>query len=450
MSRTDRSPHVVIVGSGFGGMAAAHGLARASVRITIVDRANHHLFQPLLYQVATAALSPADIAAPIRRVFRHQSNVSVMLADVTAVDLQGNRVVLADGFLEYDVLILAAGVTHAYFGHDAWALDAPGLKTLKDALTIRQRVLMAFEIAEREPDPDRRRACLTFVIVGGGPTGVELAGTLAEVTRQTLARDFRHINTASARVILIEAGPRLLSAYTDDLSNSARLQLEKLGVAVWTGMQVTGLDAAGVNIGSERIDSRTVLWAAGVAASPLAQTLGVPLDRTGRVLVEPDLTIPGHVNAFVIGDLAHIEIDGALVPGVAPAAMQQGRQTAVNIARSLRGQPHQPFRYRDKGMLATIGRGAAVAKIGPIKASGHLAWLLWLFIHIYFLIGFRNRLIVMIHWAWLYATFDRGARLITEPLKQPLIESRAVPRSPASHPDETAKAAQHAGKRGLS
>ena len=425
MSKADRSPHVVVVGSGFGGMAAAAGLKRAPVQVTIIDRANHHLFQPLLYQVATAALSPADIAAPIRRVFRHQANVSVILADAMSIDVAGKSVTLADGAVDYDVLILAAGVTHAYFGHDAWAEFAPGLKTLKDALAIRRHVLMAFEIAEREPDLARQRSWLTFVIVGGGPTGVELAGTLAEVARETLARDFRHINTASARVILVEASPRVLGAYTEELSASARSQLEKLGVAVWTGVQVTGIDALGVCIGPERIDARTVLWAAGVAGSPLAQTLGVPLDRVGRVFVEPDLTIKGRDDVYVIGDLAHVEADGALVPGVAPAAMQAGRHTALNIVRTLRGQPREPFRYRDKGMLATIGRGAAVAKIGPIKASGYFAWLLWLFVHIFFLIGFRNRLIVMIHWAWSYVTFDRGARLITEALKEPLVESYA-------------------------
>jgi NADH dehydrogenase len=433
MSKTDRSPHVVIVGSGFAGMAAARGLRRAPVQVTIVDRANHHLFQPLLYQVATAALSPADIAAPIRRVFRHQSNVRVMLADATDIDTERKRVVLADGAVDYDVLILAAGVTHAYFGHDVWAIYAPGLKTLKDALTIRQHVLMAFEIAERELDLDQQRAWLTFVIVGGGPTGVELAGTLAEVSRQTLARDFRHVNTASARVILVEASRRVLGTYTDKLSDSARSQLEKLGVAVWTGMQVTSVDADGICIGPERIHAKTVLWAAGVAGSPLARTLGVPLDRAGRVLVESDLTIPGHDDIYVIGDLAHVEQEGILVPGVAPAAMQAGWHTAENVIRDMRGQPRLPFRYRDKGMLATIGRGAAVAKVGPIEASGFFAWLLWLFIHIFFLIGFRNRLIVMIHWAWSYATFDRGARLITEPLKQPLLRSEADPRCSTSN-----------------
>jgi NADH:ubiquinone reductase (H+-translocating) len=423
MSATEQRPRVVLVGSGFGGQAAVRALRRAPVRITIVDRSNHHLFQPLLYQVATAALSPADIAAPIRRIFRHQTNVSVLLAEATAINVTEKRVVLLDGSIDYDILILATGATHAYFGHDDWALFAPGLKSLKDALRIRQRVLMAFEVAERETDDARRRAWMTFVIVGAGPTGVELAGTLAEVTRQTLARDFRHINTASARVILVEASPRVLGAYTEDLSQAARQQLEKLGVTVWTGMQVTGIDADGVSIGHERIHAHTVIWAAGVAASPLAQTLGVPLDRAGRVLVEPELTIPGHDDVYVIGDLAHVECDGSLVPGVAPAAMQEGWHAAQNIIRTLRGRPREPFRYVDKGMLATIGRGAAVAKVGPIKASGHFAWLLWLFVHILFLIGFRNRLLVMIQWAWLYFTFDRGARLITEPLKEPLITS---------------------------
>jgi NADH dehydrogenase len=401
---------------------AARALGRAPVSITIVDRSNHHLFQPLLYQVATAALSPADIASPIRRILRSQSNVRVMLADATAVDVSAKHLILADGSVDYDILILAAGATHAYFGHDAWSEHAPGLKCLKDALLIRQRVLLAFEVAERESDAVKRRAWMTFVIVGAGPTGVELAGTLAEVSRQTLARDFRHINTASARVILIEASPTVLGAYPADLRDAARRQLEKLGVAVWTGVEVTGIDADGVTIGHERIHARTVLWAAGVAASPLAKSLGVPLDRAGRVVVERDLTIPGRDDVYVIGDLAHVEHRGILVPGVASAAMQEGRHVATNVIRSLRGQERLPFQYVDKGMLATIGRGAAVAQIGRFKTSGFVAWLLWLFVHILFLIGFRNRLVVMIQWAWSYVTFDRGARLITETLKEPLVE----------------------------
>jgi NADH dehydrogenase len=413
--------HVVIVGAGFGGLAAARALRRHPVRITIIDRSNHHLFQPLLYQVATAALSPADIASPIRRIFRHQKNVSVMLADATAVNVAEKRLILADGEVHYDFLIVATGATDAYFGHDAWADCAPGLKSLKDALAIRRRMLMAFEVAEREPDRSRQRAWMTFVIVGAGPTGVELAGTLAEVARRTLARDFRHVDTGSARVILVEAGPRVLSAYREELSASARRQLESLGVVVRTGVQVTGVDAQGVWLGHEHIPARTVLWAAGVAGSPLAGTLAARLDRAGRVLVNADLTIPGHDDVYVIGDLAHLEQRGRIVPGVAPAAIQEGRHVALNIARSLRGQPRRLFHYVDKGMLATIGRGAAVAQIGPIKASGFLAWLLWLFVHIYFLIGFRNRLAVMFQLAWSYFTFDRGARLITEPLKEPLV-----------------------------
>jgi NADH dehydrogenase len=423
MTTPEKPPHVVIVGGGFGGLSAARALRNARVSITIVDRSNHHLFQPLLYQVATAALSAADIAAPIRRIFRHQKNVSVILADATAVDTSARKLVLADGSLDYDYLVIATGATHAYFGHDDWAKHAPGLKSLHDALNIRRRVLIALEVAEREPDEARRRACMTFVIVGAGPTGVELAGTLAEVMRQTVARDFRQINTASARVILIEATSRVLGAYTEKLSAAALTQLEKLGVTVWTGVQVTGVDEDGVSVGPERIHARTVLWAAGVAASPLAKSLGAPLDRAGRVIVEPDLGVPGLERTYVIGDLAHFETDGRLVPGVAPAAMQQGSHVAANIIRDLGGQPGKPFVYSDKGMLATIGRGAAVAKIGPISASGVIAWLLWLFVHILFLIGFRNRVVVMIQWAWSYFTFDRGARLITDPLSGPLIST---------------------------
>ena len=442
-------PHVVIIGAGFGGLAAVRGLRRVPVRITIVDRSNHHLFQPLLYQVATAALSPADIAAPIRRIFRGQGNVSVVLAEATGVDVDGRRVILADGSIDYDILIVATGATHAYFGHEEWAEFAPGLKSLGDALEIRRRMLLAFEIAEREPEEARRRAWMTFVIVGAGPTGVELAGTLAEVSRQTLARDFRRINTASARVILVEAGDRVLPAFEEPLSESARKQLEELGVSVWTGVKVTAIDAEGVGIGSERVEARTVLWAAGVAGSPIARTLGVPLDRAGRVAVEPDLTVPGREEIYVIGDLARIEQDGAPVPGVAPAAMQQGEHAARNIAAALAGRPRRPFRYVDKGMLATIGRGAAVGKVGRFRFTGLVAWLLWLFVHILFLIGFRNRLVVMIQWAWSYFTFDRGARLITAPLREPLVASptaeslggspeprplRLDPRAVSSHP----------------
>jgi NADH dehydrogenase len=418
-------PHVVIIGAGFGGLTATRALKRAPLRITLIDRANHHLFQPLLYQVATAALSPADISAPVRRILRRQKNVEVLLADASAIDLLTQRVILADGEVGYDFLILATGATHAYFGHDDWARLAPGLKTLKDALVIRQRFLMAFEIAERQRDLDVRRAWMTFVIVGAGPTGVELAGTLAEVARQTLARDFRHIDTSQTRVVLVEAAPKVLGTFDVQLSSKARQQLEKLGVEVRLGLPVSEITSEGVRLGEVWITARTVIWAAGVAASPLARTLNVPLDRAGRVMVQPDLTIPGHENVYVIGDLAHFEQDGKPVPGIAPAAMQEGWQAATNVLRTIRHEPRLPFRYHDRGMLATVGRGAAVAHIGPIRASGYLAWWLWLFVHIFFLIGFRNRLMVMIQWAWSYVTFDRGARLITEIPSAPLMTAQS-------------------------
>ena len=416
-------PHVVILGAGFGGLNAVRALQRAPVRVTVIDRANHHLFQPLLYQVATAALSPADISAPIRRILRRQKNVEVLLAEATAIDLPSRRVVLADGEVDYDFLIVATGATHAYFGHADWERLAPGLKTLKDALQIRQRILLAFEIAEREPDERLRHEWMTFVIVGAGPTGVELAGTLAEVARQTLARDFRHIDTAQARVVLVEAATKVLGTFVDSLSAKAQDQLKRLGVDVRLGLPVSEITAGGVQVGSEWIGARTIIWAAGVAASPLARSLNVPLDRAGRVLVEPDLTLPGHANVYVIGDLAHLEQEGKPVPGIAPAAMQEGRHAASNLLRSLGGQERLTFHYHDKGTLATIGRGAAVAHIGSIRTSGYLAWILWIFVHIFFLIGFRNRLVVMIQWAWSYITFDRGARLITEGLTRPLVSN---------------------------
>ncbi len=419
---------MVIIGGGFAGLAAARALKRASANITLLDRANHHLFQPLLYQVATAALNPSDIAAPIRRILRHQRNVEVLLADVTAIDRSARRVLLRDGSISYDHLIIATGATHSYFGHDDWSEHAPGLKSIDDALEIRRKMLLAFERAEREPDPHRQRAWLTFVIVGAGPTGVELAGTFTEVARRTLARDFRRIDPTAARVLLVEAGDRVLSAYPDDLSASGLRQLERLGVEVRLGQPVTEIDAEGVRIGSERIEARTVVWAAGVAASPLARTLDVPLDRAGRVIVEPDLTIPGDQRISVVGDLMHLKQDGKIVPGVAPAATQAGAWAARNVLRRLDGRPAEPFRYKDKGMLATIGRAAAVAQIGRFQFSGLPAWLLWLFVHIVFLIGFRNRLLVLIQWAWSYLTYDRGARLITgterpRPLATPGVET---------------------------
>jgi NADH dehydrogenase len=405
-------PQVVILGGGFGGLAAARALAAAPVRLLVLDRRNHHLFQPLLYQVATAGLSPAEIASPIRRILRRQKNATVLLAEATAVLPDKKRVTLSDGDVGYDWLIVATGATHSYFGHDAWAPFAPGLKTLEDALEIRRRVLVAFEAAEREPEAEKRRPWLTFVVIGGGPTGVEMAGAFAEVARHTLARDFRRIDPKTARVILVEAGPRILAAYPPELSERAVRQLEALGVQVWTGTGVTAVDADGVQMAGDRLGARTVVWAAGVQGSPLARTLGVPLDRAGRVKVEPDLTVPGRPEVFVIGDLAAVEQDGRAVPGVAPAAMQMGRHAGENVLRALRGEPLRPFRYRDKGSLATIGRSRAVAVFGALKLSGFVAWAAWLGIHIFFLIGFRNRFVVLFTWAWAYLTQQRSARLI--------------------------------------
>lgn len=415
---------VVIVGGGFGGLYAAKALRRAPVKVTVLDRRNHHLFQPLLYQVATAALNPSDIAGPIRHVLRRQVNAEVLLAEAVAVDPTAKRVLLRDGEVAYDYLILATGATHSYFGRTEWERVAPGLKTIEDALVIRRRVLLAYEKAEREQTPEAQRDWLTFVIVGAGPTGVELAGALAEISRRTLARDFRHIDPRQARVVLLEGASRVLPPYPQELSEAARRQLEALGVEVRLGAQVTGIDEEGVLIGAERIQSRTVLWAAGVAASPLARSLGVPLDRAGRVVVEPDLTVPGHPEIQVIGDLAAFEQEGRLVPGIAPAAIQEGRHAAANIVRAVGGLPPLPFRYRDKGTLATIGRAAAVADLGRIRLTGLIAWLAWLVVHIYFLIGFRNRLLVLLQWAWSYVTSERGARLITEPVSD---QSRGEP-----------------------
>src|SRR3954467_3251475 len=401
---------IVIIGGGFGGLYAAKTLAKTDANITLVDRRNYHLFQPLLYQVATAALNPSDIAAPIRAVLRKQKNTSVIMGDVQAIDTDRRIVTMADGELAYDFLIVATGATHSYFGHPEWEANAPGLKTIEDALEIRRRVLRAFEAAERETDPGRQRAWLNFVIVGGGPTGVELAGALSEIARQTMIRDFRRINPSSARVILVEGRDRVLPPYPPSLSEKAKRQLQHLGVEVITGGVVTSLNDRDVCIGEMSIATKTVLWAAGVQASPLAKSLDVPLDRAGRVLVEPDLTIPGHPEVFVIGDLAAVkQKNGELVPGVAPAAIQEG----VYVAKMIAGKKREPFRYRDKGSLATIGRAAAVADIGPFKLSGFIAWIAWLTIHIFFLIGFRNRFLVITQWAWAYLTFQRGARLIT-------------------------------------
>jgi NADH dehydrogenase len=407
----------VIIGGGFGGLYAARRLRKVPVRITLVDRHNYHLFQPLLYQVATAALNPSDIAAPIRSILRHQQNVSVILGDAKAIDTSRKVVHLADGELAYDYLIVATGATHSYFNNPEWERSAPGLKTIDDALEIRRRVLIAFEAAERETDPAKQQAWLTFVIVGGGPTGVELAGALSEIARHTMIRDFRHINPSNARVVLIEGRDRILPAYPPDLSDKARKQLVRLGAEVMTRAQVTQVSMDEVAIGDQHIATRTVLWAAGVEASPLAKSLGVPLDRAGRVIVERDLTIPGHKNVFVVGDLAaSTQQDGTLVPGVAQGGIQGGQHAAFNIERAIAGQPLRAFHYNDKGSLATIGRAAAVADLGRVKLSGFLAWVFWLALHIFFLIGFRNRLLVFMQWAWAYVTYQRGARLITGPV----------------------------------
>jgi NADH dehydrogenase len=407
-------PRVVIVGSGFGGLYAAKALASAPVDVTILDRHNYHLFQPLLYQVATAALNPSDVAMPIRHIVRRQKNTTVILGEAASIDTTNRLVKLTDGELAYDYLIVGTGATHSYFAHPEWERDAPGLKTIEDALEIRRRVLLAFEAAERETDPSRQAAWLTFIIVGGGPTGVELAGSLSEIARHTMLRDFRRIDPRKARVILVEGREHVLPTYPTDLSLEARRQLETLGVEVITGATVSAIGGHEVRVGDTSLASHTVLWAAGVQASPLARSLGVPLDKAGRVLVQPDLTIPGHPEVFVIGDLAALQqADGSLVPGVAPAAIQQGNHAAANIGCALRGEPLAPFRYRDKGSLATIGRAAAVADFGKFRMSGFLAWMAWLTIHIFFLIGFRNRFLVITQWAWAYVTYQRGARLIT-------------------------------------
>jgi NADH dehydrogenase len=427
------------VGAGFGGLSAARALAEVPVRVTVVDRRNHHLFQPLLYEVATAALNPADISSPIRHVLRGQANAEVVLGEVVAVEPPARRVRLADrSELPYDYLVVATGATHSYFGRDDWAPLAPSLKTVEDALEIRRRFLLAFERAEREADPLRRRALLTFVVVGGGPTGVELAGALSEIARYTLSSDFRHIDPEHARIVLVEMAPRVLPPYPEVLSRAARRQLERLGVEVRSGARVTAIDSGGVTLDDvERIEARTVLWGAGVAASPLARSLDVPLDRAGRARVNPDLTVPDHPEIFVIGDVAAVgdAARGGIVPGVAPAAIQEGRHVAENIARAIRGEPLRPFRYRDKGSLATIGRAAAVASIGPLRFSGLPAWLAWLVVHIYFLIGFRNRVAVILQWAWSYVTFGRGARLITDTAEQwQYIEARHTLPPPDAEP----------------
>ena len=408
------APHVVIIGGGFGGLSAAKALRRAPVRVTVVDRHNHHLFQPLLYQVATATLSPGDIASPIRWILRHARNTRVWLANVRTIDLANRRIMLQDGVsIGYDYLILAAGTSHTYFGHDEWGPKAPALKTLEDALAIRRRILVAFEEAERETDPVRQQRLLTFLLVGGGPTGVELAGTLAEIARQTRA-EFRNIDTRTTRIVVIEAGPTILPSFAPALRDAARRSLSRIHVEVRENTRVTAVDDGGVMLGAERLEAGTVLWTAGVAASPITATLGVPLDRAGRVIVERDLSVPGHPEAFVIGDAAaFLDADGHQMPGVAQVAMQGGAHAARTILRRIGGEPGQPFVYHDRGSMAIIGRGSAIADIRGVRFSGPIAWLAWLFLHIFELIGFRNRLVVMIAWATAYFTRQRSVRLIT-------------------------------------
>ena len=429
-------PRVAIVGAGFAGLYCARELKRAPVHVTIVDRRNHHLFQPLLYQVATAGLNPADIAVPIRSFLRGQKNLDVLLSEVEGFDLAGHNVLLAGGeSLAYDQLLVATGATHCYSGKLEWARFAPELKTLEDALETRRRVLLAFEEADREPDPRRREALLTFVIVGAGPTGVELAGAIAELARHTLASEFRRIDPRRARILLLEGVSRVLPTYAPDLSDAARRQLESLGVEVRTSTLVTCIDADGVTVGDERIWARTVLWAAGVAASPLARMLRAPLDRAGRVKVNADLTVPGHEHVYVAGDLALVVQDGKPVPGVAPAAIQEGRHVARNMLATLRGEPRKPFHYRDKGILSTIGRARGVGQVGPFHVSGFLAWLAWLFVHIFFLIGFRNRFAVILQWAWSFATWGRGARLILDTAEQWQLAASDIARRAQSQAD---------------
>jgi len=433
---------VVIVGAGFAGLTAARRIARLPVQITVVDRKNHHTFQPLLYQVATAGLSPGEIAAPIRWILRAYSNVEVLLEEVIDFKLENKKIITQEQVLDHDFLIIASGTTHAYFGHQEWEPLAPGLKTIEDALEIRRRVLLAFELAERQAAKNdvQGESPVQFVVIGGGPTGVELAGTLAEIARHALIHEFRKIDSKQTRILLIEGGPRVLGAYSEELSRKAEDQLKRLGVEVRTSHVVTRIQPGAVWVGDERIPAPVVLWAAGVAASPLGRKLGVPVDRAGRVLVQPDLSIPGHPEVFVIGDLAALkDANGTMLPGVAPVAIQQGDWVAETIARDLEQQPRLDFHYHDKGSLATIGRAAAVAQFGKFELSGYFAWLAWLFVHIFFLIGFRNRLLVMIQWAWSYLTYERGARLITGSNELP---GWTEPKSQPAEEDGTAQPAE--------
>ena len=428
---TTSPPHVLILGGGFAGLYAAKALGAAPVRVTVVDRRNHHLFQPMLYQVATAGLNPSDIASPIRSILRAADNTEVLLADVASIDVPARQVRFTDGgAASYDYLIVATGARHSYFGHDEWEPLAPGLKSLEDALEIRRRVLLAFERAERETDPVRRHAYLTFVIVGGGPTGVEMAGAVAEIRRYALRRDFRRIDPGEATVMLLEGGPRVLPSYPESLSDEAKLELRRLGVEVRTETMVTDIRPGWVHAAGWTIPTRTVVWAAGNTASPILKSLGAPLDRMGRAIVEPDCTIPGHPEVFVLGDAASFNHqECGTLPGICPVAIQMGEYTARVIEGDLAGRPRRAFSYWDKGQLAVIGRGQAVADIWKLHFGGLLAWLIWIFVHVFFLIGFRNRVLVLLQWAWSYLTYSRGARLITEDVQAP-----GVPLSPAECP----------------
>jgi NADH dehydrogenase len=432
---TRKLPHVLILGGGFAGLYAAKALRNVPVRVTVVDRRNHHLFQPMLYQVATAGLNPSDIASPIRSILRGSRNTEVLLAEVRDVDVDARTVRFTDGATcGYDYLVVATGARHSYFGHDEWEPLAPGLKSLEDALEIRRRVLLAFEHAERETDSVRRHAYLTFVIVGGGPTGVEMAGAVAEIRRYALRRDFRHIDPGEATVMLLEGGPRLLPSYPESLSTQAKQKLRRLGVEVRTETLVTDIRPGSVNAAGWVIPTQTVIWAAGNTASPILQSLGAPLDRMGRAIVEPDCTIPGHPEVFVLGDAAAFNHqEGGTLPGICPVAIQMGEYTASVIEGDLAHRPRRAFSYWDKGQLAVIGRGQAVADIWKLHFGGFLAWMVWIFVHVFFLIGFRNRVLVLLQWAWSYVTYSRGARLITGEVPAP----RAM-LEPAGWPARTA------------
>jgi NADH dehydrogenase len=432
----DGRPHVVILGGGFGGIAAARALRRADVRITLVDKRNHHVFQPLLYQVATAALAATDIAAPIRKILADQENATVFMARATAIDPRRKTVRLVDGELAYDHLIVAVGMTNTYFGHDEWEQHAPGLKSLEEALFIRRRILLAYEAAERTNDPEARKRFLTFVVVGGGPTGVELAGALAEIAKKTMAKNFRRFDPGAARVVLVEGGPRVLPTFPEEISFQAWHDLRDLGVEVILNSRAKAIDARGVTLDDERIDAETILWGAGVGGVPLVKTMGVPVDKAGRVIVERDLSVAGFPEVYVIGDVAAATLeDGSLCPGVAQGAIQGGQHAAKMILRRIAGDETEPFRYRDLGTMATIGRQRAVAVIGSIRMQGLIAWLAWIFVHLMALIEFRSRFMILLEWAWAYVTYQRSARIVLDqpapldaPLSEPAPRSRVVGR----------------------